>query len=117
MNATDNTGTDRDAATRTINRRVITTAWLPFEKCPALLYKIFRLNLCRKLGFKLAYALFQCGVLCFKVRYLLFECCCLLPDKGEMFVQHGSRAVLHNQLIEVFNESHKSKRAARTPNY
>lgn len=48
--------TCRLLATRTVNRRVITTAWLAFEKCPVVLDKLFQPRLC------------------FKLRHLLFEC-------------------------------------------
>ena len=74
--------TGRLLATRAINRRVITTAWLTLEKCPMMLDKLLKPRLCRKLGFKLAYAFFEVGILFFQLRYLIFESLQLQPLDG-----------------------------------
>src|ERR1039458_951058 len=107
--------THRLLATRTIDRRVITTSWLALEKCLMMLDKLFKPRLFRKLGLKLANSLFKCGVLCFQFRHLLFECCCLRTNKVAVLVGDDRRAVLNDQLVEVFDESHKIK-TRMTPN-
>ena len=98
------------------HRMMKTARRLPFEQCSTALAKLIQCRHGRYLYLKVVDPFFKVRVYYLKVGHLLFERLRLLSDKGEMLVQYRCRAALGDELVDVFNESHKSKHVDMTPN-